>query len=190
MPDILAYTAEDFTATIPVADYIARFRQEARFVECCRQCGSYGRSWGCPPFSFDVEARLRQYRYLLLTATRITPGRSGLPLSQSMALMRPERERLEERLREMERRYGGLASAYVGSCLYCAEGSCTRLDGRPCRHPDLVRPSLEAYGFDIGKTLSELFGITLLWGTDGCIPEYLTLVCGFFHNVEGLKDFE
>lgn len=45
-----------------------------------------------------------------------------------------------------------------------------------------VRPSLEACGFDIGKTTAELFGIDLKWGTDGKLPEYLTLVCGFFHN--------
>ena len=45
-----------------------------------------------------------------------------------------------------------------------------------------VRPSLEAFGFDIAKTLSELFNIELLWGKDGKLPEYLVLVSGFFHN--------
>lgn len=52
----------------------------------------------------------------------------------------------------------------------------------PCLHPDKVRPSLEAFGFDIGRTLSELFGIRLLWGKDGILPEYLMLVSGLFHN--------
>ncbi len=54
--------------------------------------------------------------------------------------------------------------------------------GTPCRHPEKVRPSLEAFGFDIAKTLSELFNIELLWGKDGKLPEYLVLVSGFFHN--------
>ena len=58
----------------------------------------------------------------------------------------------------------------------------TRPLGLPCRHPELVRPSLEAYGFDISRTTNELFGIELLWGKDGMLPKYLTLVCGFFHN--------
>jgi len=26
----------------------------------------------------------------------------------------------------------------------------------------------------------------LKWGTDGRIPEYLLLVCGFFHNAESV----
>lgn len=39
-----------------------------------------------------------------------------------------------------------------------------------------------AFGFDIAKTLAELFNIELLWGKDGKLPEYLVLVSGFFHN--------
>ena len=74
----------------------------------------------------------------------------------------------------------------IGSCLYCPEGTCTRPEAKPCRHPELVRPSLEACGFDIARTTSELFGIELKWGTDGSLPEYLTLVCGFFHNAENI----
>ena len=49
-----------------------------------------------------------------------------------------------------------------------------------------IGPSLEACGFDIARTTSELFGIELKWGTDGSLPEYLTLVCGFFHNAENI----
>lgn len=86
----------------------------------------------------------------------------------------------------MERLYGGRSFAYVGTCLHCPEGSCTRPAGKPCRHPDKVRPSLEACGFDIARTTSELFGIDLKWGSEGRIPEYLTLVCGFFHNADSV----
>ena len=110
------------------------------------------------------------------------PEQEGLSLSEAGRLMRPERKRIEARLLDMERRIGGRSFAYVGTCLHCPEGSCTRLDGNPCRHPDRVRPSLEACGFDVGRTARELFGIELKWGVEGRMPEYLTLVCGFFHN--------
>ncbi len=176
------YLAEDFTFPIAAADYVARFRDAGRFIDCCRACPNYGRSWGCPPFGYDVAELLGGYRSLLLIATKITPQRPGLPLSASQELIRPERIRLEKRLRELERRYGGRACAYIGECLYCPAGECTRSAGLACRHPELVRPSLEAYGFDIGRTLDELFGIELRWGRDGRMPDYLTLVCGFFHN--------
>lgn len=182
----IRYTAEDFTAELSVADYIARYRDAGRFIGYCRECRNFGHSWGCPPFDYEVDQLLGRYRTALLVATKITPAEGDRPLSDAGVLIRPERIRLERRLLDMENLYGGRSFAYVGSCLYCPEGSCTRPSGKPCRHPALVRPSLEAYGFDIGKTASELFGIELKWGAQGRLPAYLTLVCGFFHNAESV----
>lgn len=184
MDSSIRYTSADTSIELPVPDYIARFRDHERFIAYCRKCRNYGQSWGCPPFDYDVEYLLRQYRTALLVATKITPAEGGHPLSEAGALIFPERMRLERTLLEMESRYGGRSFAYVGTCLYCPESSCTRPEGKPCRHPERVRPSLEAYGFDIGKTASELFGIHLKWGANGKLPEYLTLVCGFFHNMD------
>ena len=117
------YTAEDHCAALPVADYIARFRDAKRFLECCRACRNYGCSWGCPPFGYDVGAYLSQYTSALIIATKITPAEQHVPMSEAGRLIRPERQRLERRLLEMERRYGGRSFAYVGTCLYCPEGT-------------------------------------------------------------------
>lgn len=108
--------------------------------------------------------------------------RKGIPIDKSQELIRPERIRIEKELLELEHRYGGRAFAYVGKCLYCPDSECARKCNRPCLHPDKVRPSLEAFGFDIARTLSELFGIELLWGKNDILPEYLVLVSGLFHN--------
>ena len=48
-------------------------------------------------------------------------------------------------------------------------------------HPAKVRPSLEAFGFDMSKTAKELLGLEIKWSDGVHIPEYLTLVCGIFH---------
>lgn len=85
---------------------------------------------------------------------------------------------------DLERRYDGRAFAYAGRCLYCPNESCARLEGKPCRHPELVRPSLEACGFDLCRTTEELMAIPLRWGEGDRMPEYLTLVSGFFHNAD------
>ena len=52
----------------------------------------------------------------------------------------------------------------------------------PLSRPDT--PSLESLGFDIGKTASELLGIELKWSEPGSsgLPEYFTLVSGFFSS--------
>ena len=164
------YTIEYFTADIGVDEYIERFRDEARFIELCEKCPNFGCSWGCPPFDFDTDEFLRQYKYAHLMATKIIPDRNDIPVEMTQEFIRPERVRIEKELLEMERKYGGRGFAYVGKCLYCSGSECTRKRNRPCLHPDKVRPSLEAFGFDIGRTLSELFGIRLLWGKDGILP--------------------
>lgn len=183
------HTARDFTVSLPAADYIARFRDAERIAAYCRACPNYGRSWACPPFGFDMDDYLAGYRTALIIATKITPAQTGLPLSEAASLLRPERVRLEHRLLELERRYAGRAFAYAGTCLYCPAEGCSRPEGAPCRHPEWVRPSLEACGFDLCRTTEELFGIPLRWSSDGRLPEYLTLVSGFFHNAE-LIDWE
>ena len=141
-----------------------------------------GAAGDAPPFGFSVGRYLSGYATALLTVTKIVPQKQGLPSSEAGRLILPERRRLEQQLLGMERQYGGLSFAYVGTCLHCPEGTCTRPDGKPTRHPQRVLPSLEACVFDNAKTTPELFGIDLKWGTDGKLPEYLTLVCGFFHN--------
>lgn len=180
------YKAEDFTATLDTEDYITRFCDAPRFLKLCEECRNYGRFWVCPPFAHDTMAELRQYRKVLLLATKITPDEADIPLADIDRFFRPERLRIEQKMRSLERATGGRALAFAGNCLYCPEGSCTRPEGKPCRHPELVRPSLESYGFDLGRTTSELLGIRLLWSDNGTLPEYLTLVCGLFHNAESL----
>lgn len=177
-----SYHAEDFSVSLPVGDYIARFRDTARIGGYCRNCPAYGRSWACPPFGFDVDAYVSAYKTALIIATKVTPDDPSLPIGESLSLLRPERLRHERHLLDMEQRYGGRAFAYAGTCLYCPAGTCTRPSGEACRHPELVRPSLEACGFDLCRTASELFGFELQWSTDGRIPAFLTLISGFFHN--------
>ena len=129
MEQTLRYRAEDFSATLPLADYLARFRDAARIGGYCRSCPRYGATWACPPFEFEVESLFEGRTTALIIATRITPA-----------------------------------------------------EALPCRHPERVRPSLEACGFDLERTASELFGIEMRWGRNGLLPEYLTLVCGLFHS--------
>lgn len=178
------YTSRDYTVSLPADEYIAVYRDARRFAACCRACPNYGRSWACPPFDFNMEEYLAGYRTALIIATKITPLQAGLRISETERLLRPERVRHERMLLEMEQRYDGRAFAYAGRCLYCPEGNCSRLEGKPCRHPEWVRPSLEACGFDLCRTAEELMGIPLLWGQDDRMPDYLTLVSGFFHNAE------
>lgn len=176
------YAIEEFSREISVKEYLARLHNPTVVWGYCRACDNYGKQWSCPPFDFDVVARLSKYRTIRLIATKIKLHDRCISPCEINAVLRPERARLERLLLDMEREKNGLASTYIGECLHCTKGVCTRLNGKPCCHPELVRPSLEAYGFDLTKTLSELFDIELKWSVDNTLPEYLVIVCGLFYN--------
>ena len=90
------YIAEDFTVELPIADYIARYRNAERIARYCQDCENYGQSWSCPPFNFNVTEYLTRYETALLIATKITPEMPGIPISEAKHLIRPERQRLEQ----------------------------------------------------------------------------------------------
>lgn len=183
-------SVKDMSTILPTEEYISRFRNAELFIKRCMECRNYNRNWSCPPYSHDIPAELRQYRHITITATTITPKKKNIPLSEWNSIVGPQRERVEKQLLAMEKELEGRAFGFGGSCSYCLEDECTRPKGLPCRHPELVRPSLEAYGFDISKTLSELFDIELVWGKEGFMPEYITLVSGclFDKKVQCLQE--
>ena len=123
----------------------------------CRECGRYGNCWACPPYDFDETALLEQYTTISLLATVITPS-EGVTLTPETA------DRIIRR------------DFFAGTCLLCPPEHCTRRKCLPCRHPESIRPSLEALGFDVTRTTSGLFGIELQWGRPDAPPACLTLL--------------
>ena len=176
------YSVEDVVAVVSRERYVRDFRDVATFEECCRQCPNYGERWGCPPFDHDTLQDLLPFDNVMIVGVKLTPFDQRRPLDQVYDLIRPELERVNQRLLELERETQGLAFGFVGRCQHCGSAPCARTEGKPCRHPDVVRPSLEAYGFDLGRTTSELLGIDIQWSRDHTLPKYLTLVCGLFFN--------
>ena len=181
MNEDMAYTVERYTAEIDVKAYIENFRRADYFIQLCRQCGNYGRRYGCPPFDDDPIDAIRDYGRVRIIGVKIMPCDRSLPLEAANDLMKPVIRELNEELLETEKSLGGKSYGFVGSCPYCGDTPCARTVGKPCRHPDKVRPSLEAIGFDISKTAKELLGLDIKWSHDGMMPGYLTLVCGLFY---------
>jgi len=85
----------DITLTIGVKDLMERFRDAERFIAYCKECGCYGRSWGCPPFSFDAGEYLSGWEVAEITATVITVP-DGTPVSEAADFITPQRARLDK----------------------------------------------------------------------------------------------
>ena len=176
------YTTERYTAETDAKAYIEGFRRVSYFKKLCQQCKNYGHRYGCPPFHDDVLAAVNDYQKVRIYGVKIIPKDKSLPLDTANQLMEPEISKLNKELLEEEKALDGLGLGFVGTCPYCGNTPCARLEGMPCRHPDKVRPSLEAFGFDVDKTAKELLGIEIKWSQDGLIPEYLMLVYGIFYQ--------
>lgn len=177
----LSYKTERFRVETDVNSYVEDYHRADHFLPFCQECKNYGRRYGCPPFDSDPLSIIKQYDSVRIIGVKLTPDDATLPLSSANELMAPVILAMNQELLQEEKRLHGFACGFVGECPYCDGEPCARREGKPCRHPDKVRPSLEALGFDIGKTAQQLLGIDIKWSHDGHIPEYLTLVCGLFY---------
>lgn len=181
------YHIRHTVAEIKVEDYIRNYRDVEKFIAFCRECNRYGTCWTCPPFSFDPDKYLSSCKtaYIIGSKIILNPGliknnTGELCTKTSYGIIKKVRNGLDWRLLEMEKRYPGSKAFFAGTCHICQPENCTRIEGKPCIAPDKIRPSLEAFGFDIGKTSSRLLNIEMKWSSQGILPEYLTLVSGFF----------
>jgi len=180
------YTVKTSEATIGASEFIARYRDVERFDAYCRQCPGYGMSWNCPPFDFDPRTRSDGFLTVRLMGTTIefdeetraackTAGESASVGREAMAQVW---KTLLPQLYELERQHPG-SRCFTFRCVLCPEG-CTRPEGKPCRHPDKMRHSLESVGFDIEAMTRDLLGIELEWSTDGSLAKHITLVTALF----------
>lgn len=182
------YRTETTFAAIGAPEYLGRFRDVEKFIVFCRQCGRYGTCWACPPYEFDTEKYLTGYRTVWIAGTKVVPDEqvrkecvaAGNSVAVGREMLRAAREGIDARLLAMEKEHPGSRAFFAGTCMLCPENGCTRAEGLPCLHPDKVRPSLEAFGLDMGRTASELLAIEMKWSENGELPEYFTLVSGFF----------
>lgn len=178
------------TTMIPVSDYAAGYRNVEKFLGLCQQCSKFGKSWTCPPCEFDVKAFVDRFKYAHILGSKMTFDEATLAETTTpeavdrvcKEAMRYGLTKASAYLRSYERKSPD-SLCFLGSmCLLCGNKPCTRLNGEPCRHPNDVRVSLEAVGFDLSKTTQALLGIEMKWGKHGRLPQYITLVTALFTN--------
>lgn len=172
----MAYRELDYNT----AGYVGGYYDGATCRAACGRCHQYGRSWSCPPFDYEPLSRIASYSRVRLVVSEVAVM-PGTPVSDAGRVLSRPKQELEQYLLSLERELGGLACTTIGRCPHCGGMECARLTGRPCRHPELVRPSLEAFGFDLNRTMTELLGISLRWGRDGMLPDTLCLIGAVFY---------
>ncbi len=170
------YTMEKSEKLIKVSDYLDRYVNVEEFLQYCKKCNNYEKLWSCPSYDFNPEDYWKEYDELLVVARKIIFG-EGVDQARSYEIMLEVKEDMSRELYELEKQYPGSISLSAGSCSLCKEG-CTRVDGDPCRYPEMMRYSIESLGGDVGRTVSKLMGYELEWIEEGKLPSYFVLVGG------------
>ncbi len=180
----LSCSMEMLSTEVNAAGYEAHYRDVERFLQCCRACPNYAHTWACPPFVPSCPTLFSPDDTLLLVGTKLTPDdvtrRQATTTEQRDAILHAlihdaigEVERIH---RQWESELPGSRAYLFSACQLCEPLPCSRGEGKPCRHPDKVRPSLEALGFNLAQTADELLGTPLLWSSDHSLPAYTLLL--------------
>ncbi|NCB93946.1 MAG: DUF2284 domain-containing protein [Clostridia bacterium] len=120
-------------------------RQEVRDMCKANSCGMYEKRWSCPPGCGsleDLQKRIDQYHHGLIVQT-VGQLEDTMDVDTMMETERLQKENLL-RLRDiLLESYPGLLTLGAGCCTNCEK--CTYPDA-PCRFPDKMVSSMEAYG--------------------------------------------
>lgn len=185
---MLDYTVRDEQRTIDTARCIERFVDVPRFLGYCRECPAYGRTWACPEFDFDpLEVwTSRRWFHVITRTISFTAGqrRNGFDPDelqpQVMSMFTREKRRLRHRVVVLRAAHPGSVPLLAGSCELCEH--CTRLEGRPCIHPEQLMHSIESIGGDVVQLVRELFGIQMSWSDGTQLPDAYYLTVGLLSD--------
>jgi predicted metal-binding protein len=122
------------------------FRAEVRAMCEADKCHAYGRSWACPPALGPLEecgARVAGYPggILLQTTAHLEDDFDYEAMDKAS---KDNAERTQTFARLLREKCPDVFVFGNGACRLCKDG-CTYPDA-PCRFPDEMSPSLEAYG--------------------------------------------
>ena len=126
------------------------FMPEVRDMCSVDRCHQYGKNWCCPPGCGSIEEaaeRAGKYSYGLIVQTigRMEDDFDYETIQDTSEKHKSNFDTLIGRLRE---RYSDILPMGAGTCTVCK--TCSYPDA-PCRFPDKVMPSMEAYGLWVSK---------------------------------------
>ncbi len=110
-------------------------------LKCRFGCNRWGKFWTCPPHNrISQETFMESFgKYKTALVIKTSNAKLGQDISVEI-----EKEAMLS--------YGAVFAFALALCVQCDE--CAYPE--PCRFPHLARPSMDAYGVDIGKTVGRL----------------------------------
>ena len=137
----------------PMAVEGLEFDPRVREMCAADRCRSYGRSWACPPACGSLEeiaGKAGQYaRGILVQSTGTLED--DFDMEAMMDTEQLHKERFYALVKQFRRLCPDCLPMGAGTCRLCE--SCAYPE--PCRHPELVFPSMEACGLFVSKVCQD-----------------------------------
>lgn len=131
------------------------------YLKCRFGCNRWGKYWTCPPH-LDItperfmDAFAQYRRAIVIKSADPEVGQNVTVAIEKEAMMT-------------------LGCTFAFAMVLCVEcDECAYPD--PCRYPHLARPSMDAYGIDIGKTLAPLGFKVEFDGEGKLLPSWFSMV--------------
>ena len=183
------YSVEYRKSSMPLTVFRQKSQDHDKYMAFCRKCPRYNTVWSCPPLAFDVNAYLERFSWVNVLCAKIILSNHVITKADTpekiktvgWEILLAVKLDMEEKLRQMEKHISGSVSLSSGGCNLCKE--CSRKDGKPCRQPDKMRYSLDAFGFDLTAITKDMFDIDILWCKEQ-LPDYFTLIHGILTEEE------
>lgn len=139
---------------------------DASFRTICESnaCGAYGRCWACPPDVGDIDVLMRElsaYSWALVFQS-VGMLEDSFDI-EGMGRSADDHARLTLQVRDACKAapFSKQLCLAAGGCHVCA--SCAKTEGKPCRFPDRMLVSLEAYGVNV-SALADAAGMKYING--------------------------
>ena len=181
------YTVRKLSHTVPVGEFVAECVDIPKFEALCRECGSYGNRWACPPFPFSPLELWNRYALFQILAWKVILELGQTP-EDAVAALEIEKQAFLTEVLQMEREIPGSMAISAGTCTYCGQ-TCARSLGKPCLHPEQLRYSVEALGGNVTRAAELYLNTAILWIRNDAAPAYLMIVGGLLLP-EGAKPAE
>ena len=179
----MEYAVEYRHNSLPMQAFRQRYQNREKYIAYCKECPKYDTVWSCPPLQFETDDFLARFAWVNVAGVKINLSPKIIKYADTSEkikytgwkILSAVKMDMEEKMRGMEKILPKSISLSSGGCTICK--NCTRKANQPCRWPDKMRYSLDAFGFDLSAITRDMLGIEILWCKNR-LPDYFTLIHG------------
>ena len=153
-----------FTSWVPLDIKTVKLKPEVRDMCAGGSCQQYGKRWSCPPGCGTLEScreKVNQYSYGILVQT-VGDVEDSFDIETMLEIQKIHKVRFEKMHKAILDRGVQVLALGAGCCTHCKV--CTYPDA-PCRFPDRMVSSMEAYGMLV-LDVCKANGMQYYYGSD------------------------